>query len=401
MKGFGYNVRFFALQGFYWAAYCSTYAFMVNILTENGYDSVLCGFILSGIALGSAVVQMLLGYVGDTYFTSKKILLVMMGGAALVSVFMPTIIKMPVPVTAAAIIFMSLLDYSLYVTVDVWTVASMHRHSELVFTLTRSGGSVGYALTAAILGVVISRIGVNVLFYVHTALLLLAMLACLTLEETPCLNSRKMAKEGRGSSMSLLQVAKKLVKNKPYMLLLLTLTIMYFAYRPCFSYLYLAVQNAGGDSSHQGLAVLVGSGLEIVGMMISQKMKNKHFHFLRIMAIGMGCGAVRMFTLALPLGIGTLIVFQAFLAISYGCFLGTFTEYVSSITPANYSATATTIASAVTNNVGTMCGNLVGGYMIRDIGISAFEVVCGFGFVVALGLTIWSERLVRRGERAV
>jgi PPP family 3-phenylpropionic acid transporter len=394
MKKISYNVRFFALQAFYWAAYCTVYAFTVNILTANGYDSVLCGFILSGIALSSAVVQLLLGYVSDTFFTSKKVLLVMMGGAATISLILPSLMDMPVPVVATAIILMSMMDYSLYPTVDVWSVASMEKHPEVVFTLTRSGGSVGYALTAAIMGVVISRVGVNILFYAHTILLVASMLICLSIEETPCLNSRKLSKEG--DSMSLFQVGKKLLKNKTYMLLLVTLSIMYFSYRPCYSYLYLAVQQAGGDSSHQGLAVMIGSSLEIAGMMISHRMRKKNYHFQRILAVGMFCGAVRMFTLAMPLGVWALIVLQSFLAVSYGCFLGTFTEYVCEITSPKYAATATTIAAAITNNIGTMCGNMVGGYIIRDVGMPLFEIISGCGFLVALGLTLWGERLNRK-----
>jgi len=401
-KSQNYNLRFCALQAAYWAAYCSVYAFWVNILTVNGYDSVLCGVVLTAATVGSICVQFVLGYVADTYLPAKRMLLVLMGAAALVSIPMPLAMGKSAPVVVVSLVGMSLLDYSLYTSIDVWVVASMEKHPEVNFSFVRAGGSIGYAVTGAVLGAVVSRLGVNLLFWIHSALLGISMLLCLSIEEVPCLNSRRVSRGGTGG-LSLPGVIKLLLGNKPYMMLILLVTLMQFSFRPTLSYLYLILRQAGGGSFHLGAALLIGSGLEALALGVGHRLVSGGMRLREILAIAMLAGTVRMFTLLIPMNVWAIIALQIFEAMAYGCYLCVFTEYISKVTPRGVSATATTIATAVTAALGTVPGNLLGGVVIRDSGLPRMILICACGFALALVLSLpgaLEDRRLRKTQPA-
>ncbi len=380
-----YNTRFFALEAAYWAWYCSLYTFVVTILTEYGFDSVVCGIVTTAMAMGSIFVQFLMGYVTDTFVPAKRVIVTLSVLAVIGSFFLRQAIHSSPIIMIASIVGISLLNYSLHSSIDAWAIASMRRHRELDFAIVRSGGSAGYALSASVLGIVISGLGVDILFPIHAALGVVVIILCLTVEEVPCQNRRKYNKNSsQGGGLSLFEVVKLLAKNKPYVQFIITMTLLQFTFRPAGTYLYLVVQHAGGTSAHMGIAILVGSGIEMLTLWFGSRMLVRGTPMSFIMSFSIICGILRAVTFLIP-NIWVLIVLQFLQALAAGCYLQVFTRHISEITPQELNATATTIGTALSMGFGTMMGNMVGGVLFNSLSMTATILIfAGVGLIALL-----------------
>lgn len=380
-----YNLLFAALEAAYWASNGALYAFTVTILTAHGYGSAFCGFVTTGIAVVSVGAQFALGYITDTFIPAKRVLMVLLMVGGGLSLLLPMALKHSPAVTLISIVGVSLLDYSLYTTIDVWAVCSAKKHHNIDFSTVRSGGSMGYALVALVMGAVVAQQGVDILFYIHAGLAVVATLICFTLEEVPCANKRaKNASQSAGEKgLSLWEVVKILSRNRPYVTFIASMILMQFSFRITATYLPLLVTNAGGDSGHLGIALFVGSALEVMAMAIASRLLVRGIPPSYVLVGAFFCGMVRMFTLHFDQSIWILIPLQLFQALAMGGYLRVYTEYIHRITPSNISATATTIGTAMGMGVGGMIGNLLGGVIIERLGIHFYMTLSGVGFVLA------------------
>ncbi len=394
-----YNRLFFVLEAAYWASYCSLYAFVVTILTEYGYDSVVCGIVTTCMALCSIFVQFLMGYVTDTFLPAKRVIVVMAGLGVVGTFFLRSAVNHSPAVMILSILGLSLLNYSLHSTIDAWAIASMRKHRELDFAIVRSGGSAGYALTASVLGILTASLGVDIVFPIHAALGILVVLCCLLIEEVPCQNRRKYNKNNQSEGLSFGAVVALLVKNKPYVQFIITMTLLQFAFRPAGTYLYLVVQYAGGTSAHMGIAILVGSGIEVLCLWYGSKLLIHGVPMSFLMAFGIMCCVLRGVTFLIP-NIWVLIALQLLQAIAYGCYLQVFIRHISNITPQELNATATTIGTGIAMGFGAMLGNMLGGIMFNSLGapitLMIFSGVGLLAFIVFAPTALHDYRDIRK-----
>ncbi len=400
MKGIklNYTHLFFALEAAYWASYCSLYVFVVTALTDYGYDTVTAGILTTAMALGSVAVQFVMGYISDTFLPAKRLIMLMAGLGAVGTLFLPSAISHSMPVMLAAFVGISLLDQSLHSTIDAWAVTSIPNHPEIDFAIARSGGSIGYALTAFILGFVTVEFGINVIFISHAVLSGIVVLLCLLIEEVPCRNSKKLLQDKSSGGLSMWGAMLTLLKNKPYMQFMLAMIFLQFTFRPYGTYLHVVVQYAGGNNSHMGTAVLVGAGLEVLALWVGSMMVSRRGTPMSyIMAIGMVCASVRAFSFIIP-NVWALIALQIFQAVGYGCYLQVFTRHISEITPKELNATATTMGTALSMGIGNTLGNLIGGVMFERFGTPPTLIMFGVSGLVALAI-FWPSVLRERRQK--
>ncbi len=385
--GLKYNLLFGSLEAAYWAAYSALYAFIIPILSSYGYSSAMSGLVTTLTAVSSVVAQPLLGYVIDTYIPSKRLLIGAMSLGVVLTAFLPGMMLLSPAIAIPYIVLLSFVDYSLYSAIDVWAIRSVPKYRGMDFAFVRAGGSIGYATLALIMGMVVARTGTQVLFWVHGGMLVVAILLCFFLEEVPCDNRR--VKAGRAEtpgqqSLSILQVSVALIKNRKYVVFILSMLLFQYSFRLTGTYLPLLVENAGGHSGHLGLAIFIGSGLEAVAMMFMSRLLIAGISIPSLVIFSFACGVARMLTLYLDFGVSFFIFLQIFQALAMGAYLRAFVQYISEITPRNITASATTIGMAFSSGLGSMIGNFSMGLVIQywgihtQIALSALMLTAGF-----------------------
>lgn len=383
--GWKYNLLFGSLEAAYWASYNALYAFIIPVLTSYGYSSVLSGLVTTLIAIGSVIAQPLIGYIIDTYITSKRLLIGAMGFAVVLTIFLPRVMLLPPTVAIPYIVFLSFVDYSLYTAIDVWAIGSIPKYPGMDFAIVRGGGSIGYATMALVMGAVVAKAGIQTLFFVHGALLVVAILICLPLEEVPCGNKKRKKSDPTGQeNLSVLEVSKVLAKNSKYVTFILSMLLLQFSFRLTGTYLPLLVENAGGSSTHLGIAIFVGSGLEVVVMMLMSRLMTTGFSIPYLVVFSFIAGITRMLTLHLDFNVYLFIFLQIFQALAMGAYLRAFVQYISEITPSNITASATTIGVALSTGLGSILGNISAGLVIEYWGIHAQMTISALGLVAGL-----------------
>ena len=373
------TILFSLIQLIYWSANCVLYAFMVMFLKANGFSDSVCGIVSALLSGMSIIIQPLMGYISDTYITGKKLLLGCFAVAIPFTMVLPYTVSLGV-IFIGAVTVLSFFDNYQFAIIDAWVIKLKPICPDLDFTRIRSFGSLGYGITALIFGNLIAKFGFNIMFYTHSLLLLLVVLLMLPLPEAPCLNKTE---HGKSNKLSFLDVTKLLIANKRYVILIISVCVYQFANRAPITFLALLIKAAGGDSADLGMATFASAGFEFPVMIVLSTFIKKGAKMPYLFATAMLINVSRLFILSMRLEISTIITLQVIGAVAMGIYITVFTQYIGSITPHSITATATTIGTALTMGVGGVIGNISGGFIIENLGISNYLKVSTFFMLLA------------------
>ncbi|HAN44864.1 MAG TPA: hypothetical protein DCP97_05670 [Ruminococcaceae bacterium] len=380
-KRFGYNAKFFLLQACFWASNCIYYSFLVAYLTEKGYSEFISGIAMTLVSIVSAVSQPIIGYITDTFLTGKKLLTINFCIALPLTFLLPLFVG-SVPLALASILILSVFDYTAYSIIDSWSIKLKDTtQPQLDYGFTRSGGSIGYSVTALIFGKLISTLGYNLMFFAHAAYLLCMILIITRLEAVPCCNvSAQSSDEGRLSIAGALSL---LLKNRFYIVLIASAAFYQFAMRTASTYITVIVKYYGGNSTHLGIAIFMCSFFEIFSMFYAGKLIKCGIKMEYIFAVGLIFGFARMILYCYG-NLWSVIFTQLLTSVASGIYIRVFIEYISLVTPKRINATATTFGVAVSFGLGGVGGNFLGGLLIQSYGLMTYLYVSIFVMLGAL-----------------
>ena len=217
------------VQGFYWCAYCTYFGFLVLYMQNHGYSNVQCAQAQVLIAVATLITQPLIGYLTDSFITCKKFLLVTTALAVPVAFLLQASVSSPI-LCYGAIVLQSILFYPAASLIDSWTMALREKDSQVQYPLTRSAGSVLYALTALAFGNVIAALGDGIIAPSFLLFSVLLFLCTCFLEETPCRNKQqKNVNQEATRRISGMEAAKTLLQNKTYVFFVLSCLLYHIA----------------------------------------------------------------------------------------------------------------------------------------------------------------------------
>ncbi len=381
------TLMFAGAQFLYWSANCALYSFIVLYLKDQGYSDSMCGIISGMLACMGILIHPILGYVSDIYIPAKKIIIICFIVAIPLTQILPFIASMAI-LFIIVLVMLSFFDYYQYSLLDSWIVKLQMRGYAVEFARIRSFASLGYGVSSYIVGLLITNFGFNIMFYMHSIFLILTILFLLPMPEVPCVDKT----EKGAKKISFKDASQILFKIKRYRSLLICGALYQFTTRPSITFLGLFIDNAGGDSSDLGLALLIGAGLEfpimIIVAIISQKTKKSYLLITAMLTL-----AMRVVGFAIAMPIPYMLAMQAFGAIGFGLYNAMFVQYIAEITPSELTATATTLGTAMTFSTGAVLGMFFGGFIADAIGLLGYGAVCaaaGFlGTVLFIPNVIW------------
>lgn len=376
------NLVFALIQGLFWAANCMLYGFWVAYLQHIGFSYMLIGLTTTLMSATGMALQPIAGYISDTYIPAKRFFI----GCVLISsplvLLLPFVSSLPV-VTVVLMLVIVVFHCSLGGMIDSWTVKLREQGVIINYPVTRSAGSVGYGLSALLLGWVISRLGYNIMFVAHISLLLSTAFVALFAQGVPCSNrKREQESEGRIGLPAALMM---LLKNPRYMIFLVSAIFYNLGVRVTITYTATIISLKGGGSSELGMALFIAAFCEFP-IVIAFVAISKRIRIQKIFMVAMIFGFLRVFGVYLAPNVSLLMLCQLCQAISFGLYIPLFVEYVSRIVPQKISATAIIVAQAVATGLGSIVGNSAGGMILDKYGLTAFvmtnSVCVGVGIII-------------------
>ncbi len=348
-----FNLRFAGMQGFYWAAYTVLFGFYVPLLEEWGYSNFMIGAAMTVVSLTRMIAQPIWGMYCDRKGKVREMFIFAMAASCLVVLFLP-FGESSFAVSMLLVFLLSVTMQSMYPLIDAWSLGLSNDGHDIDFGITRSFGSLAYALVAAGFGLILDRFGPYT--RIPSYILLTAALII------PALTLRSPAKRYHCGSGSKESSFRSLVKIKKYRVFIIANMLLYLVYGALNSFLPVRIRELGGTNLHLGLCFTIMGICQVFGMIIFSVLRRKVYIFLHItLVISMFLFAIKGFLTAISPNLGSVLILQVIDLISYGMYFPGAIAYINETAGSDNLMTAQTLFSASTYGMSAMAGSFAGG----------------------------------------
>ena len=365
------NILYFILYG---SLACYS-PFLTPYFLDRGLSYSQIGILFAINSLVCVLAQPFWGVITDKYASKKTTMIITMTVSG-IFVFAFIISKSFYSILLAIIAFMffqssiiSVNDANTYDLIDV--------HKDIKYGRTRLMGSIGYALTSLVLGVIIKFTNINVPFSAYFIFTIVGLVLFNSINE----KSRRT-----GNSINISDIV-RIIKNKRFILISISALIANVAFNSNGNYVAVLLKETGGDVANLGMLWFIVAMSELPFFFFESKVIKK-YGILNIYIIGITFYAIRFFINSLCTSYQAVLAIQLLQGISFPLYLTATLQYVIKIVPPETRTTAMTVFAAITGGIGGFIGNIGGGFLLQEINVyqlyRVFAALCILSLVIGL-----------------
>ena len=147
----------------------------------------------------------------------------------------------------------------------------------------------------------------------------------------------------------------------------------------------------GGDASTYGLSVFLYCVGEFLLMRLASRLLQNGLPLPVLFIVSLAALGARILLLGVLRSMAGVMATQILMSIGFAGFLRFNIDYVASLFPRQYAGRAILISVAVTQGIGSIVGNLVGGYLLANVGVPVYCFICGGAMLLALVIFIMGK----------
>lgn len=147
----------------------------------------------------------------------------------------------------------------------------------------------------------------------------------------------------------------------------------------------------GGDASTYGLSVFLYCVGEFLLMRLASKLLQRGLKMPVLFIVSLSALGLRILLLAVLHSMAGVMATQVLMSIGFAGFLRFNVDYVASLFSRQYAGRAILISVAVTQGIGSIVGNLAGGYLLANVGVPIYCLICGSALLLALVIFIMGK----------
>ncbi len=389
------TARFSVFFLFFWGGIIALEGFMVPYLSSIGFSERQAGLIMAAIFLVSIGSAPLWGYIADRTDRHREII------ALALAVAIAAVLAIFGSGTSFGLIIFFALIYSLTgnsmpALIDSWIMRISRTGSPISYGIARGFGSLGFAATGAVLGIVLQRHGLALLFPIYGAVTVVVLLITITTRP-----QKRLARSEDGelaATVSAGAALRAVLTNGRYLVLVASCFFVLLGTRSALVFLPLRLYALGGTTIHVGWAQAVSAGSEMPFMFLSVFVLRRVRP--RLLLLGaMVFFVVRLVFVRLAATPGALVAVQAIQGISVGFLLPAVIHYIDRISPPEYRSLFQTLAPAIYFGLASVVGSSAGGVIIERFGLDALYI--GAPIAAAVGVLLFGGSLLlgRRGRQ--
>lgn len=383
----------FLLEGVYFISFCTLYAYTVTILLEYGYTEVQCGYITMLQYVMMTIAGPVYGRMIDRGLSPKKLFIILAAGGIIVTPLLPVCFAKGFSLTMISFGIISALDFCGATVIDTWINQMTLRDETIDYGMIRSAGSIFYATTAIVSGYLIVPLGINFLFWLHMGSLAVALLLAVTFADPnklPLLEPDRFAGEDAPDE-TFAQSIGTMMKNRPFVIFLICGTMYYFATRAVNGFMQVIINYIGGDASTYGVSVFLYCVGEFLLMRLASRLLRRGMK-LPVLFITATAGlGLRILLLGVLKTMTGVMLTQILLSVGFASYLRFNIDYVASLFPRQYAGRAILISVAVTQGLGSIIGNLAGGYLLASVGVPVYCFICGGAMFLSMAIFLMGK----------
>lgn len=383
----------FLLEGVYFISFCTLYAYTVTILLEYGYTEVQCGYITMLQYVMMTIAGPVYGRMIDRGLSPKKLFIILAAGGIIVTPLLPICFAKGFSLTMISFGIISALDFCGATVIDTWINQMTLRDETIDYGMIRSAGSIFYATTAIVSGYLIVPLGINFLFWLHMGSLAVAILLAVTFADPnklSLLEPDRFAGEDAPDE-TFAQSIRTMMKNRPFVIFLICGTMYYFATRAVNGFMQVIINYIGGDASTYGVSVFLYCVGEFLLMRLASRLLRRGMK-LPVLFITATAGlGLRILLLGVLKTMTGVMLTQILLSVGFASYLRFNIDYVASLFPRQYAGRAILISVAVTQGLGSIIGNLAGGYLLASVGVPVYCFICGGAMFLSMAIFLMGK----------
>jgi len=365
-------IKLFVFVGFVWAAVAGPIS-AVLILDTVGAASTQIGVVMAICAVISMLFQPMWGYISDKIGSPRRVLCFCLGGSAL---FFGCIMFTRNIYMVAGLLFLDIFfRCGVIALLDSHTLSEIKAIPGLQYSNIRLAGSIFFGGLSLIYSRVINTWSVMAIIPISVAIAVISLFWGLFIAKGHQENANDTDMGIRRAKPNLRRDAASLLKNRPYMLLIIFAAFSSLAISPLFVFMIEYVNAVGGHAGHVPLIHALRCAVEIPAFLLVGTL-GKRVRAKKLMLLG-AC-----FSLVY---IGGLLFANSFylLALSHlaagapGFILGLTgrLRYINETTPESVRSTSITFMGTCEIGLGAIIGNLTAGFVLEAYGITALTFV--------------------------
>ena len=367
------NIRYFLMQGCYWALSGIIFGFTTVYLQEKQYTNYQIGIIFAMGNIFGFVAQPLIAVHIDKS-RSTALLRYILSTAAISLVLMLGVLFMPsacLPLSAAFVLLIggNILLQPLCISLCFYLETF---GSKINFSAARAVGSLSYGLATVVLGLLVERVSASAvpLSYIIITALFGALALSYTLGAMPREITKGAAVEVSEKPSGIFEFLKE---NKRFTFFLLGTSLLYFTHSLLGNFMIEFVRNVGGDSSDMGSILAFMTLSEIPAMLLFSKL-SRRFSCSALLRF-----AVIMFTLKelmiyLAGSVAMFYAAEALQALSFAIFVPASVRYADEVIEKRNSTKGQTFITAVIS-MASIFASIIGGILLDGAGAKAALLV--------------------------
>lgn len=432
------TAAFAALQFFFWSAIVSFEAFLVPWLTQNGYSPAAAGRVFALVFAFAIVGQPLMGGISDRVAAPGRMvtLALVIGSLAflLVRWFTPR-----EPILFLLMITFSLTISSLPAVLDGWVMRQREQIPDLQFGVARGIGSFGFAAGGLILGGLVDRADIAIVF---PAFALLGLVAAVIAARIPRVAPRGEpdGRAARAASRTMRTIAtdpfpplelrsangrssvaygeatsrhgragtgpaevdgeagvapesdagalRAVLSNKPYLTLIAGAFLGFSGLRAALTYIPFLLESVGGTVGQAGLAHSIGA-LSEIPFFVAAALLHRYARGPKLISAVLLLLAVRLVLYSWVQTPGAVLALQLMHGVTFGIFMATAVDYIHEIAPPRHRGFFQALAPSLYFGLGSVTGSFVGGMLLEATSLPWLYRAAALIALIGAPLPLW------------
>ena len=391
------QVKGLLVPALFWAPYCASSSYIVNMLTDYGYPSATATGMMTATSVLSFIAQPVSGYICDNFISHKRVYIALTICALPTMVLLSRCLFSPV-LTMALMLLFTVFMVQMPGLLDAWVIGLTNLYPGVNYGLCRGSSSLLFAIAAQAMGWVTAQFGHGARMWLGAALGLLSVLVAFTLQELP---TRRQAETAAGEAnsrnphgLSTGETVKILVRNKCYLLLLAMNFLLFLGYSCVSSFIPVLTEQLGGGSGEVGTVFALNALAEVPAMFLMSAVLRK-VPAKKVILFAAVFFVLRLGLTALSANFTMMLLVQLLQGFSFAVIWPASMGYLNQIVEDGVRSTAIMTYSSVTLGVSAIFGNLFGTLILSAAG--DVRMVFGFSALVAgLGLLLGVYGMARK-----
>lgn len=351
------------------------YPYFTVYLTNKGLSYSQVGMALAINSLVGVTFQPIWGYVTDKYLNKRQTLIITIAVSA-VTILLFVFVKGWIPIMLTVILFMIFLS-PINSVADSYCYNLIDKYKTIQYGKVRLMGSIGYAIIALLIGIVVKKTSINSIFYAYLILSIFSILVLISIDF-----------KGKSSGYRLdFSDLLHIIKNKRFLIFLLSVMIINICLGANGNYISILIKKTGGDVSNLGLLWFVVAISELPAFFFGNKLLKK-FGDINLYIVCLVLYTLRYFLDSISLTYNVVILIQIMQGITFPLFLIASMNYVNRIVPEKMRTSGITLYSALGCGLGNFIGNMVGGFILQTFDVFLLFKLLSFNCLLSILVVI-------------